>query len=192
MQGVGSRERGGVHFCMTGDPLSRLSLVMACGYGSAKDNSLTGRRRVLPSRCCPLLNHAVEKPLSSGDVVGDGIAETWGGEFLGGRTTAHDNRLLFTFIDDYPAGITRNSYKKRRATGGKQPQYKKKRQYELGRLATKPSPLPLPSPHLPLTTIPPSLLPSAFPLGASPAHQLTQKFRDSAGLLPTQGSGLSA
>lgn len=32
------------------------------------------------------------------------------------------------------AGITRNSYKKRRATGGKQPQYKKKRQYELGRL----------------------------------------------------------
>merc|ERR1711966_86526 len=32
-------------------------------------------------------------------------------------------------------GITRNSYKKRRATGGKQPQYRKKRKYELGRAA---------------------------------------------------------
>lgn len=30
-------------------------------------------------------------------------------------------------------GITRNSYKKRRATGGKQPQYRKKRVFELGR-----------------------------------------------------------
>jgi len=32
-------------------------------------------------------------------------------------------------------GITRNSYKKRRATGGKQPQYRKKRKYEMGRAA---------------------------------------------------------
>ncbi|EKX43481.1 small subunit ribosomal protein S8e, cytoplasmic [Guillardia theta CCMP2712] len=32
-------------------------------------------------------------------------------------------------------GITRNSYKKRRATGGKQPQYRKKRKFELGRAA---------------------------------------------------------
>eukprot|EP00285_Hemiselmis_virescens_P006865 CAMPEP_0173389114 /NCGR_PEP_ID=MMETSP1356-20130122/11262_1 /TAXON_ID=77927 ORGANISM="Hemiselmis virescens, Strain PCC157" /NCGR_SAMPLE_ID=MMETSP1356 /ASSEMBLY_ACC=CAM_ASM_000847 /LENGTH=205 /DNA_ID=CAMNT_0014346183 /DNA_START=42 /DNA_END=659 /DNA_ORIENTATION=+ len=32
-------------------------------------------------------------------------------------------------------GITRNSYKKRRATGGKAPQYRKKRVYELGRAA---------------------------------------------------------
>mmetsp|Transcript_3847 Transcript_3847/g.8690 ORF Transcript_3847/g.8690 Transcript_3847/m.8690 type:complete len:204 (+) Transcript_3847:37-648(+) len=32
-------------------------------------------------------------------------------------------------------GITRNSYKKRRATGGKQPQFRKKRVYELGRAA---------------------------------------------------------
>lgn len=33
------------------------------------------------------------------------------------------------------SGITRNSYKKRRATGGKQPQYRKKRKFELGRAA---------------------------------------------------------
>jgi hypothetical protein len=121
-------------------------------------------------------------------------SETWGGELLGWRERAHDIRLWFIFIDDNSAGITRNSYKKRRATGGKQPQYKKKRQYELGRLAPKLLPLPLPSPYPPLNTILPSLPHSLtpFPRVENVCRQLPLMLRDTAGLLPTQGSGLSA